>query len=140
MALPIFTGSRPRVCLVDDEESVRETCEALLEQEFSVVALASPFEALRRLTNESFDVLCTDYKMPGMDGIELISRALAGAARGAAAVLITAYAEYAVRDKKASTPAFHLLIKPYSAAALRATVQRAVEQSRIQRQLRQVAG
>jgi two-component system response regulator HupR/HoxA len=70
-------GDRNRhlVLLVEDEASVRETTAALLAETYEVVTAESGLEALRLLSQRRFDVVCTDYKMPGMDGAELLRRA-----------------------------------------------------------------
>jgi two-component system NtrC family sensor kinase len=66
-------GARQRsVLVVDDEAGVREILvEILLGAGHSVTAAASGDEALQRLVHERFDVIMTDIRMPGLDGIGL---------------------------------------------------------------------
>lgn len=120
--------------MVDDDDAVRETCCALLENSFDVTSAATGEAALALLASHQFDVLLTDYKMPGMHGLELIIRS--ARLKGAPSpVLVTAYAEYAMRDRAESTPPFRLLLKPYSSAQLLEMVRRAYEVGQMQRQL-----
>ena len=64
-----------RILVVDDEESMRRFLSILLEKDGHEVVLASGgAEALTRLESESFDVLVTDLKMPGMTGLELLEK------------------------------------------------------------------
>jgi len=64
-----------RILVVDDEESMRRFLSILLEKDGHEVVLASGgAEALTRLESESFDVLITDLKMPGMTGLELLEK------------------------------------------------------------------
>jgi CheY-like chemotaxis protein len=64
--------------LVDDNKSGLNARKAVLEElHYKVTALTSHVEALERLSSEKFDLLITDYKMPGMSGVELILRSRA---------------------------------------------------------------
>jgi two-component system nitrogen regulation response regulator NtrX len=66
----------PKTILVaDDEKGIRDTLKRLLEYERYRVALAEDgLEALRRTENEVVDLVLLDIKMPGMDGMEVLSR------------------------------------------------------------------
>lgn len=59
------------VLVVDDDEVLLETMVALLQREHRVVGASRPDEALRLLETRAFDVVVTDWLMPGMDGVEL---------------------------------------------------------------------
>ncbi len=66
-------GSRGRVLLVDDDESLREILRAHLSKGgYDVIALGDPRGAADLLRKESFEVLVTDIKMEGLSGIELL--------------------------------------------------------------------
>jgi DNA-binding NtrC family response regulator len=67
-------SKRFRVLVVDDERGVRETLEGLLSDDLHVVSCASAERALKILDAERFHVVCSDFKMPGMNGIELLRR------------------------------------------------------------------
>jgi two-component system, cell cycle sensor histidine kinase and response regulator CckA len=63
---------RKRILLVDDQTEVRETIKMLLEfDEHVVVEAANGPEALDQFTGDRFDLVITDYAMPGMRGDEL---------------------------------------------------------------------
>lgn len=65
-----------RVLVVDDEESMRRFLQILLEKEgYAVVCASSGDEAVQRIEAEPFDVLITDLKMPGMNGVALLEKA-----------------------------------------------------------------
>jgi CheY-like chemotaxis protein len=59
-----------RVLLVDDDISLLESMAAVLSDQFVVRAAGSALQALRTMERESFHVVCTDWQMPGMDGLE----------------------------------------------------------------------
>ncbi|MEJ2722829.1 MAG: response regulator, partial [bacterium] len=66
----------PKTILVaDDEKGIRETLRRLLEYEkYRVVLAEDGLEALRKAENELVDLVLLDIKMPGMDGMEVLSR------------------------------------------------------------------
>jgi DNA-binding NtrC family response regulator len=65
----------PRILVVDDEHAVRITLAANLELEgFTVVEAGSGEEALEQVSAQGFDLVITDIRMPGMNGVELYRR------------------------------------------------------------------
>jgi|GEM_PF-6377565 len=61
-----------RIMVVDDHSNLRETLSALLLKEgHQLAAVPSAEEAIAMLTQNSFDVIVTDIRLPGMSGIEL---------------------------------------------------------------------
>jgi CheY-like chemotaxis protein len=65
-------GPRRRILLVDDDQDLLETTAALLEDDFDVLTAASGEQALETLARASVAVVCADYKMPGMTGLDLL--------------------------------------------------------------------
>lgn len=78
-----------RVLLVDDEPWMLKLMAAVLSMEAEVVSCASGPQALALLEAQSFDVVCSDYRMPGMDGLALL-RAVSLAWGEMSRLLITA--------------------------------------------------
>src|SRR5215510_12482427 len=69
--------SRNRVLVVDDEKNQREIYTLILEDEgYSVTAAQSAEQALRLARDNHFDLVVTDYKMTGMDGLTLLNELL----------------------------------------------------------------
>ena len=68
-------GDRPRVLVVDDDESVREMLSASLSTAYEVVTAADGSTALAALEHSPCDLLMADLRMPGMDGLTLIREA-----------------------------------------------------------------
>lgn len=66
----------PRVLIIDDEKSIRNTLKEILEYEgYSVDEAADGHAGLEKLNDESYDVVLCDIKMPKMDGLEVLSKA-----------------------------------------------------------------
>jgi CheY-like chemotaxis protein len=69
-------NSRIHVLIIDDDELVRESISAFLEDDgFLVESVATAEEALLKLETEHYDLCLTDYSLPGMDGESLILHA-----------------------------------------------------------------
>lgn len=68
-----------RVLLVEDDVMLRESLTILLADEFVVQSCASGQHALQLLREQAFHVVCTDFHMPGMNGVELFRAASAEA-------------------------------------------------------------
>ena len=65
--------SRGRILLVDDEPNARSALRELLAEEgYAVEVAADGYEALGKLAGFGPDLVLTDLKMPGMDGLELL--------------------------------------------------------------------
>jgi len=68
----------PEILVVDDEAAIRETLKDILEYEnFGVTLAEDGMKALQLLQKKEFDAVLCDVKMPGIDGMELLDRAMA---------------------------------------------------------------
>lgn len=63
---------RPTVLVVDDDVVALEAMESILSQKFEVELCISPAFALQRAEQKRFDLICTDFDMPKMNGVELL--------------------------------------------------------------------
>ncbi|AEI67703.1 sigma-54-dependent transcriptional regulator [Corallococcus macrosporus] len=117
-----------RILVADDEEGVRSFLAEALEYEgHSVTTAADGEEAARLMARQGVDLLLTDLRMPGMDGLTLL-RKVREEQPDVEVVVLTAVGtvESAVAAMKAG--AFDYLLKPVgSPAELRLTVARALE-------------
>ena len=65
-----------KILLVDDEPNVLQSMQRQLRKRFKIVVAESGFEALAALKNKGpFAVIVSDMRMPGMDGVQLLSEA-----------------------------------------------------------------
>ena len=103
-----------KVLVVDDDPIVRLSFDRVLTPKgYAVISAASGAEALDRLTNEDYDMVYTDIRMPGMDGIE-VARHIRASRPWLPVLIITGYgdAESEAAAKGAGVSAF--LHKPLS--------------------------
>jgi DNA-binding LytR/AlgR family response regulator len=113
----------PRALIADDEEHLRDYLEAQLKTawpELRVIAkAANGLEALRLIDEEAPDVAFLDIRMPGMTGLDVAARLVAGA-RPPLIVFVTAFDQYAVEAFEHS--AVDYLLKPAGEERLAKTV------------------
>lgn len=130
-----MNAQRLQVLLVDDEEAVLATTAAVLSEDFDVQTARDADAALRLLAHQSFDVLCTDFRMPGRDGMQLLREA-AERYPHMAGVLVTGYREYLDgKDRQDAQGLFYLVLKPYQPPDLIAMIRRAAEAARLKREM-----
>src|SRR5262245_43734771 len=84
--------NRGRILVVDDEANARTALAELLRDEgYAVETAADGFKALPKLDELAPDLVLTDLKMPGMDGIELMRKARSGDDPERAVIVMTAF-------------------------------------------------
>jgi two-component system response regulator FlrC len=117
-----------RVLVVDDEEGIRTFIGEVLEGEGLRVSLAADGEsAARMLDRESFHLMITDLKMPGLDGMSLLRKARAESPE-TEVVVLTAHGTVAGAVEAMKLGAFDYLDKPLSGPdELRLVASRAME-------------
>jgi response regulator RpfG family c-di-GMP phosphodiesterase len=141
MAEPTFTfatGDPPTwtALVVDDEPSVRELLSDWLElrPDLEVLTAGSVAEAERILREESVTLLVTDLILnEEKSGVDIIRFAQA-AQPDIVSILITAHPTVETAINALQTGAYDYLIKPFKMEQLSATVRRAIEQRRLQRE------
>src|SRR2546425_7483870 len=83
----------PHLLVVDDEAGIRESLSSILEDEgYHVEAVGSAEEALERAATGEFEVVLLDVWLPGLDGLEALSR-LQASSRPPAVIMISGRSE-----------------------------------------------
>jgi DNA-binding NtrC family response regulator len=122
----------PRLLVVDDELHVRESLSSwFVEDGYEVDAASDAKEALSALGRRHYDVVITDIKMPGMDGLEL-QRRIREVSPRAAIILITAYASVSTAVQALKDGAYDYVTKPFDPEALSRVVAKACEKLRLE--------
>jgi two-component system response regulator PilR (NtrC family) len=120
-----------RILVVDDEMSMREVLEITLRQEGYEITLADGGEAaLGILDAATFDLVLTDLRMPGIDGIGVL-RAVKERAPGTAVLMLTAFASTDTAVEAMKLGAYDYVTKPFKLDELRLTIASALERKRL---------
>ncbi|MBI2878618.1 MAG: sigma-54-dependent Fis family transcriptional regulator [Candidatus Rokubacteria bacterium] len=123
--------TRPRILIVDDEPEMVESCQRILGRAgYRCLTTTDPREALALLETERPDLLLTDLKMPGVDGMELLRHARR-ADPHIPVVILTAFATIESAVAAVKEGAFDYLPKPFSMDQLTVAVERALGQRRL---------
>jgi len=124
--------SVPSILIVDDEQHVRESLSGwFIEDGYDVATASGGKDALLLLGRRHFDVVITDIKMPGMDGLELQHR-IHEVDPGVAIILVTAYASVDTAVQALKEGAYDYLSKPFDPEELSRIVEKACEKVRLQ--------
>jgi DNA-binding NtrC family response regulator len=127
---------KPRVLIVDDEERMASVVAmALGRAGYECETCTSGEAALAAVDARGADAVVTDWRMPGMDGIELLRR-LHVQRPALPVILITAHGSVPSAVAAMREGAFDYLTKPFDNDELRALVGRALDLTRLERENR----
>jgi DNA-binding NtrC family response regulator len=127
--------TKGRILIVDDEVNARTAlCELLRDEGYAVESAADGFKALGKAADFAPDLILTDLKMPGMDGIQLLGR-IHEQDPDLPVVVMTAFGEVETAVGAMRAGARDYLSKPVNVGELTVVLARELEQ----RQLRQEA-
>ena len=117
---------RWRILVADDEPDMLENVARILRRcAQQCISAGSGQEALALVERERPDLILTDLRMPGMDGLGLL-RAVKRLSPATPVVIFTAYASDASAREAAGAGAAGFLVKPFTSAELLQTVQQAL--------------
>ncbi len=131
-------ASRGKILIVDDEANARAALSEILHDEgYQTETAADGFKALGKLEDFAPDVVLTDVKMPGLDGIAFMEKARA-AAPSAVFVVMTAFGTISSAVAAMKQGADNYLTKPLDFEALSAVIERAMEKARLVQETRRL--
>ena len=126
-----------RLLIVDDEESVAVTMQAILQLDGHDVEMTTRGDrALERIGETPFDLVLTDLRLDDMDGMEIVAETHRRAPE-TIVIVLTGYASLESAVKALREGAYDYLLKPCDVEELRATVTRGLDRRRMGEQLRE---
>lgn len=124
-----------RLLVVDDDPAILDLCFRILQADgYFVVGAKRGEDALARLEAELFDLLLTDIRLPGLNGLE-VTRRLRERGLELSVVTMTGYSNMEMAIQALSLGVDEFLVKPFTLDSLRLTISRALEKSRLRREI-----
>jgi DNA-binding NtrC family response regulator len=123
-----------KILFVDDDSAIRSIVDKYLSRAGYNVSLAeSGVEALKLLKGKKFDIVFTDFKMPGIDGIELLAR-IKEYSPEIEVIIVTGHGTLESAVKAMKTGSYDYLQKPFKLDLLKIIIDRIVEEKKIKRE------
>lgn len=122
------------ILIIDDEQSMRDFLSIMLKKEgYDVVSAETGPDALKAVQNEIFDLVITDVKMPGMDGIDVL-KAVKEASPETVVIMITAYATAETAVEAMKLGAYDYITKPFKVDEIKLIIQKALEKRHLRKE------
>lgn len=119
--------ARSRIMIIDDEKIVGDMAKMSLEADgYAVETFLNAEPALKRLQEEKFHVVVTDYKMKGIDGMEVL-RTVRSVYPDTQVIMITAFANLDAAIEALRRDVHDFFPKPVKLKDLKASIRRALQ-------------
>jgi two-component system NtrC family response regulator len=126
------------VLVVDDERSIRIGLKGLLAKEgYEVTTAESGEEALRLLPNSPVDLVLTDLRLPGLDGVSLLKQ-IKQQHPDIVVLMMTAYGSEKIAVEAMKAGAYDYIVKPFDNDEVRLLIGQALERLALRRQVQQL--
>ncbi len=127
-------GIKPTILIVDDDPGARQSLEVILEDEYHILSAGSGAEALEIFQKESVDLILLDVNMPGMDGLEVLRR-IKELDETVDVIMVSALNLARKAVDAIRLGAYDYITKPYEPDDILSTVNRAISQQKLHREL-----
>jgi len=124
-----------RILIIDDELDMLMLLKMIIEDStsYQVRTTNSPTEALKLIHNVHYDLVITDLKMPGIDGMELFAE-LKKEDPKLPVILITAYGSREAADEAVREGIADFITKPFKKERILISIRKALELSRLRKE------
>jgi len=123
-----------RILVVDDEKSMCQFLSIMLRKEgYQITAVSSGKKAVDAIRNQRYDVVLSDIRMSGMDGIEVLKE-IKKLDPTIPVVIMTAYASQKTAIEAVNQGAFHYLIKHAKNDEIKMVVRNALDMKRVRQE------
>lgn len=113
--------SEKKIIIVDDDESIRKTFFLILNKNYRVYLAKDSREALQRFKKAKIDLIIADFKLPYLDGVEMIAKFRELGYRGNV-ILISAYPDLVKIDELSRLSISHFFVKPLDLDSLNRSI------------------
>jgi DNA-binding NtrC family response regulator len=130
-----------RILAVDDELDMLTLIKMIIEgySAHHVTTTNNPLEVAELLTKERFDLIITDLKMPGMDGMELLELAKKHD-KDALILMVTAFGSLESAEEAVAKGAFDYISKPFRKETLLLAIDKAMRWREMALQIKELQG
>ncbi len=116
----------PRILVVDDDETIRDTLYELLSEDYLCLTAETGEKALARLEADDYDAVLTDISMPGLSGLELLGHVRQKFPH-TPVIVISGIGDQEHARGLIKLGAFDFLLKPFSLDVVEKSVKRAID-------------
>jgi DNA-binding NtrC family response regulator len=130
-----------RILAVDDEPDMLTLIKMIVEgySDHQVTTTNNPMEVAELLTKERFDLIITDLKMPGMDGMELLEL-VKKYENDSLVLMLTAFGSMASAEEAVVKGAFDYISKPFRKEQLLLAIDKAMRWREMALQIKELQG
>ncbi len=125
--------TRKKILIVDDEENIRHMLSSMLDGDYDVTACADGARALEELGRDGFDFVLCDIKMPGMDGMTLLTE-MKKKKISATIIMMSAYGSVETAVTAVKNGAYDYINKPFKSDEVLIKLKLAEERERLLRE------
>ena len=124
-----------RVLVIDDELDMLMLLRMIIEDntDYEVETTNNPSEALKMIRENEYDLIISDLKMPGMDGLELCDE-VREIDKDLPLIMITAYGSLETSEEAMKKGVADFITKPFRKDSILFTMNRVLELARIKRE------
>ena len=129
-------SDKKTILIADDEFNTRTALERFFKRKYAISTAADGSEALSQINAQKFDLVLTDLRMPGADGMSVLE---AAAAKGIPCVLLTAYGSITDAVQAVKLGAYDFVSKPVKLAQLETVIEAALSQEKSEKPVKKSA-
>jgi len=124
-----------RILVIDDEVDMLMLLRMIIEDntDYDVETTNSPSEGIKMFRDEDYDLVITDLKMPGMDGMDIFNE-FKGLKPEVPVIMITAYGSIETADDALRKGIAEFITKPFRKDSILFTIRRVLELASVRRE------
>lgn len=124
-----------KILIVDDEPDMLKLLTMILKEKtpYEITVTNNPVEAVELVRTVEFDVVITDLKMPGLDGLQLLEE-VKKKDEDIPVIIITAYGTIDAATEALKIGAFDFITKPFKKEQILFTIEKALKWQKVQRE------